>query len=88
MDNEKVTERFKNLICSESEKNALHAYLFSSLVKGKSYRLKRNRVLIMEKEDNNKFIILQVVGTKDGNRIFLCFGIFIFPLKVIGTILV
>ena len=73
MANEKVTERFKNLICSESEKNALHTYLFSSLVKGKSYQLKRNRVMIMEKEDDKKFIILQIVRTKDDNRIcYIC----------------
>ena len=71
--NEKVTDKFKNLVCSESENNALHTYLFSSIVKGKSYQLKRNRVMIMEKEDDNKFIILQVVGTKDENKIcYIC----------------
>ena len=73
MANEKVTERFTNLVCSESEKNELHTYLFSSLVKGKSYQLKRNRVMIMEKEDDKKFIVLQLVRTKDVSKIcYIC----------------
>ena len=73
MANEKVTERFKNLICSESEKNELHTYLFTSLVEGKSYKLKRNRVMIREKEDDKKFIILQLVRTKDDSKIcYIC----------------
>ena len=73
MANEKVTERFKNLICSESEKNALHTYLFSCLAEGKSYQLKRNRVMIMESGNSNKFIILELVRTTDEKKMcYIC----------------
>ena len=69
MSNEKITERFKDLACSEQEKEVLQAYLFSCLGGGKTHRLKRNRVMIMEEKNKNKFIILQLVRTADENKI-------------------
>ena len=73
MANEKITLRFKDLTCSESDKKVLHAYLFSCLAEGRKYRLKRNRVMIMEKEQTNKYVILDTARTSDENRlVYLC----------------
>ena len=73
MANEKITERFKDLACSESEKKVLHAYLFSCLAEGRNYKLKRNRVMIKENENNSKYIILDIVRTLNENRlVYLC----------------
>ena len=70
MDNSKITERFQNLNCSESEKNRLHDYLFTCLAKGKIYELKRQRVMIMEENDENKFVVLEKVTTANENQIY------------------
>ena len=71
--NEDITERFKNFDCPEDEKKVLHNYLISCLAAGKSFQLKRNRVMIMEHENKNKFIILDLVRTSDENRqVYIC----------------
>ena len=73
MPNEKITQRFNSLICTESEKNELHNYLFGCLAKGKNYKLGRNRVMIMEKDDENKYIILNLVRTTKETQIcYIC----------------
>ena len=72
MSNEKITERFKDLACSEKEKELLQAYLFSCLGEGKNHRLQRNRVMIMEEENKNKYIILELVRTSNENK--LCYA--------------
>ena len=70
MENSKITERFQNLDCPESEKNRLHNYLFTCLAKGKNYELKRQRVMIMEESDENKFVVLERVSTADENQTY------------------
>lgn len=67
-DNEDVTERFKKLDIPEDEKKILHDYLISCLAEGRSFSLKRNRVMIMEHERKNKFIILELIQTSDENK--------------------
>ena len=66
--NEDITERFQNLDCPEAEKKVLHDYLISCLAEGKSFSLKRNRVMIMEPDNKNKFLILDLVRTSDENK--------------------
>ena len=63
-----VTERFKKLDCPESEKKVLHDYLISCLAEGKKFPLKRNRVMIMEEKNKNRFIILDIVRTSVVNK--------------------
>ena len=71
--NESVTERFQNLGCSESEKKLLESYLFSCLAEGKNFKLKRNRVMIMEHENQNKYIILDIISTSEEiKKIYIC----------------
>ena len=71
--NADITERFKNLDCPDDEKKVLHNYLISCLAEGKSFQLKRNRVMIMEQENKNKFIILDLVRTSDENQqVYIC----------------
>lgn len=73
MANEKITERFKKLECSSTEKEILQAYLFTCLAEGKTYRLKRNRVMIMEQENKNKIILLDIVKTSIDNQVsYIC----------------
>ena len=73
MVNEKITERFNELDCSDDEKNTLHTYLFSCLGEGKNFRLKRNRVMITEEEDKNKYILLDIVKTSVDNQVsYIC----------------
>ena len=64
----KITERFQNFECPELDKNKLHAYLFNTLAKNKCYKLKRQRVMITEEDDENKFIILDIVKTVNENQ--------------------
>ena len=71
--NDCVTERFQEFKCSESEKKILQRYLFACLAEGKNCMLKRNRVMIMENEKQNSYIILEIARTSDENRrIFIC----------------
>ena len=73
MSSEGVTERFQLLTCPESEKQILRDYLFSCLAEGANYKLKRNRVMIMEQKNKNKFIILELVPTSDENKqMYIC----------------
>ena len=73
MANEKITERFRSLDCTESEKEILHNYLFACLDEGKSFKLKRNLVMILQHEHKNKFMILKVVKTSIENQIaYIC----------------
>ena len=53
MSSEGVTERFQLVTCPESEKEILRDYLFSCLAEGANYKLKRNRVMIMEQKNKN-----------------------------------
>ena len=68
--NAAVTERFRNLNCPETEKQNLHKYLMSILSEGKSFLLQRNRVMIMEQDNKNRFIILDRIDTSDETRFF------------------
>ena len=68
--NSMITERFKKLDCPESEKKILHKYLMACLAEGKTFCLKRSRVMIVEYETKNKFIILDIVRTDDENKQF------------------
>ena len=73
MSRKDMTERLRNLKCSEEEKKDLGEYLFSCLAEGKNYTLKRNRVMIMDNEDKNKYVILDSVPTSDENKqMFMC----------------
>ena len=65
-----ITERFKKLDCPESEKKVLQDYLISCLAEGKNFPLKRNRVMIMEEKNKNKYIVLDVVRTSVVNKQF------------------
>ena len=68
-----VTQRLKNLNCSDEEKKKLTDYSFSCFPDGKNFRLKRNRVMIMDNEGNNKYIILDMMPTADENKqIYIC----------------
>ena len=72
-DNAAITERFRNLTCPEEEKQVLHNYLMSILAEGKSFLLKRNRVMIMEQNTKNKFLILERIETSGDSKVFyLC----------------
>ena len=51
-DNAAITERFRNLTCPEEKKQVLNDYLMAILAEGRSFLLKRNRVMIIEQ--NNK----------------------------------
>ena len=64
----KITERFQNFDCSDLDKNRLHTYLFNTLGKSKCYKLKRQRVMIPEEDDENKFIVLDNVKTVNENQ--------------------
>ena len=68
--NAAITERFKKLNCPETEKQDLHKYLMSILAEGKSFLLKRNRVMIMEQENKNRLIILERIETTDDTKYF------------------
>ena len=68
-----MIERLKNVKCSEDEKKALGEYLFSCLAEGKNFRLKRNRVMIMDSEDKNKYVIMDLVATLDEDKqMYMC----------------
>ena len=68
-----VTERFQLLKCSDTDKKSLQRYLFSCLAEGKNFKLKRNRVMIMDQENQNKYIILEIATTSDEHRqIYIC----------------
>ena len=68
MFSELVTERFRNLVCPDSEKEMLRDYLFCCLAEGSYHKLKRNRVMVREQEKKNKFIILDLVPTSNEHR--------------------
>ena len=73
MANENITKRFRELDCTESEKQNLYKYLFACLDVGKSFKLRRNRVMILKPEHKNKFIILKVVKTSIENQVaYIC----------------
>ena len=73
MSREGVTERLQNLKCSDEQKKVYSEYLFSCLADGKNFKLKRNRVMIMDNEGKNKFIILDLVSTADENKqVYIC----------------
>ena len=61
MANENITKRFRELDCTESEKQNLYKYLFACLDVGKSFKLRRNQVMILKPEHKNKFIILKAL---------------------------
>ena len=67
-----VTERFRHLDSSGEDKQILHNYLMSILSEGKSFLLKRSRVMIMEKDNRNKFIILEKVETDAAKFFYIC----------------
>ena len=68
-----MTERLQNLRCSDEKKSELRDYLFSCLAKGKNFKLMRNRVMIMDNEKENKYIILELVPTTNENKhMFMC----------------
>ena len=69
-DNAAITERFKNLTCPEEKKHVLNNYLMAILAEGRSFLLKRNRVMIMEQNNKNKFLILEKIETSDDSKIF------------------
>ena len=68
MSHASVTHRLHSLDCSDDHKKVLRDYLFACLADGKNFRLKRNRVMIWDNEGKNKFIILDLVSTKDENK--------------------
>ena len=68
--NAAITERYKKMNCPEAEKQDLHKYLMSILAEGKSFLLKRNKVMIMEQENKNRFIILERIDTTDDCKYF------------------
>ena len=71
--NAAITERFKRLNCPESEKKVLHKYLMSCLADGKAFLLKRNRVMVMDKDEKNKFVILDKIDTtEDEKQVYIC----------------
>ena len=73
MSREGVTQRLTNLKCSDEEKKILSDYLFSCLADGKNFKLKRNRVMVMDNEGNDKYIILDLVPTTDENKqMYIC----------------
>ena len=73
MSREGAMKRLKELKCSEEQKKKLGEHLFSCLAEGKSFKLKRNRVMIMDPGAKNKFIILDLVTTIDEEKqIYVC----------------
>ena len=73
MSREGVTQRLTNLKCSDEEKKILSDYLFSCLADGKNFKLKRNRVMVMDNEGKDKYIILDLVPTTDENKqMYIC----------------
>ena len=72
-DHAAITERCRNLTCSEDKKQVLNNYLMSILAEGKSFLLKQNRVMIMEQDNKNKFLILEKIETSEDSKVFyLC----------------
>ena len=70
---EVINERLQNLKCSGEQKKVLREYLFSSLADGKNFKLKRNRVMILDNEAKNKFIILELGPTADEDKqMYIC----------------
>ena len=61
---------FKKLDCPESDKKVLDDYLISCLAEGNIFPLKRNRLMIMEEKNKNRFIILEIVRTYVVNKQF------------------
>ena len=78
MANENITKRFRALDCTESEKQNLYKSLFACLDVGKSFKLRRNRVMILKPEHKNKFIILKEVIDTAYNVVRFFYSFFYF----------
>ena len=69
-----VVERFKIIDSSTPiNKTDVLQYLVNCMTEGKSFILKRRRVMVMEYKEKNKFLILKRIRTCDENKqVYLC----------------
>ena len=69
-----VAKRFKDFIASSDYKSKLQSALYGVMKEGKSFKLKRNRVLIKDTTPMSKykFIILDIYENNLGQKYYCC----------------